>query len=173
MSRHGREDKSLYDRLGGIYGIAAVVNLFSEKILDNDLVGTNSPNRHLREWSRNQLDRLPGLKFMRTLWVVDITGGPYKFKGTSQEPCPFSSSNGETNGRDGETNGRNGRNGRMSVDPLNLGEVHCRFQITAEQFEAVVSEMREAMEEFDVPEREQGEVLDAFFAHEHEVVKNS
>ena len=62
-----RKKQSLYDRLGGIYSIAAVVDLFSEKILDNDLVNENSNNPQLREWSRDQLERLPGLKWLRSL----------------------------------------------------------------------------------------------------------
>jgi hemoglobin len=77
-----RTKKTLYDRLGGIYEIAALVDHFSENILKNDKVGINSPNPQLRHWSRYQLDRLPGLKWMRTLWVASITGGPYKYDGT-------------------------------------------------------------------------------------------
>ena len=143
-------EPSLYTRLGGIYSIAAVVDLFSEKILDNDLVGINSNNPQLREWSRHEPDRLPGLKWLRTLWVAEITGGPFKFQRSELKPCPF----------------RGGRNRNM----LDLREAHCKLRITSDQFEAVAGELENAMDEFKVPQKEQDEVMNAFFAHQHEVV---
>ena len=74
------EKKSLYERLGGVFAIAAVINRFSDEILLNPLVGKKSPNPFLNEWSNQQSDaRLPGLKFQRTLWVCEVTGGPFVF----------------------------------------------------------------------------------------------
>jgi hemoglobin len=69
-------DSSLYDRLGGAFAIAAVVDHFSDAIVGNPIVGQTSENPALREWHTNNLARLPGLKFMRTLWVCDVAGGP-------------------------------------------------------------------------------------------------
>ncbi|MDO8578820.1 MAG: hypothetical protein Q7R50_06535, partial [Dehalococcoidales bacterium] len=64
------EQKSLYERLGGVFAIAAVVDRFSDDILKDNKVGQKSPNPDLREWSTKQVGtRLAGLKFMRTLWV--------------------------------------------------------------------------------------------------------
>ena len=63
-----QSEKSLYDRLGGIFAIAAVVNYFSDEIIKDPIAGAQSSNPALREWHTKQLDRLPGLKFMRTLW---------------------------------------------------------------------------------------------------------
>src|SRR5262245_26343414 len=71
--------KSLYDRLGGIFAIAAVVNYFSDEIIKDPVAGARSANPQLREWHTKQLDRLPGLKFMRTLWVAAAAGGPYQY----------------------------------------------------------------------------------------------
>ena len=89
--------KSLFDRLGGIYAISAVVNRFSDRLINNRVVGVNSANPQLSDWSRNKLDRLPGLKFMRTLWLAEVAGGPYKFQ-PSPPPvgpvCPFMTPNG-------------------------------------------------------------------------------
>jgi len=62
-------EPSLYERLGGVFAIAAVVNHFSDAVVQNPIVGQGSKNPELDEWSTNQVDRLPGLKFMRTLWV--------------------------------------------------------------------------------------------------------
>lgn len=41
-------EQSLYDRLGGIYAIAAVVNKFSDDILKSPIVGVDSANPQLR-----------------------------------------------------------------------------------------------------------------------------
>jgi len=67
---------SLYERLGGAFAIAAVVDHFSDALVHNPIVGQNSENPDLREWHTNNLGRLPGLKFMRTLWVCNVAGGP-------------------------------------------------------------------------------------------------
>src|SRR5690348_15915036 len=85
--------KSLYHRLGGIYSISAVVEHFSDALIKNKVVGINSDNPELRDWSRNKQDRLPGLKFMRTLWLCDVAGGPYTFIPTVPGKCPLSLEN--------------------------------------------------------------------------------
>ena len=69
-------EKNLYERLGGVFAIAAVVDHFSDAVVKNPIVGQKSKNPQLREWHTNNLGRLPGLKFMRTLWVCDVSGGP-------------------------------------------------------------------------------------------------
>jgi hemoglobin len=75
---------SLYDRLGGVFAIAAVVDHFSDAVVQNPIVGQASKNPELHEWHTTQLDRLPGLKFMRTLWVCNVAGGPFTFAATKQ-----------------------------------------------------------------------------------------
>lgn len=137
--------KSLYERLGGVYSIAAVVNRFSDALIKNPKVGTQSPNPALRKWSTTELDRLPGLKFMRTLWVCDITGGPYKFISANPTAiCPFS---------------------------LNLKNIHKDFHITSDEFDEVASELSKALDYYHVHEKEKSEVLTAFAAHKKEVVQ--
>ena len=61
-------ESSLYDRLGGAFAIAAVIDHFSDAVVRNPIAGKTSDNPQLREWSTDELARLPGLKFMRTLW---------------------------------------------------------------------------------------------------------
>src|SRR5918994_6335474 len=75
-------EKSLYDRLGGVFAIAAVVDHFSDAVVKNSMVGQQSENPQLREWHTNNLGRLPGLKFMRTLWVCEVAGGPQQYSAT-------------------------------------------------------------------------------------------
>src|SRR5690242_21450687 len=76
------DPQSLYNRLGGVFAIAAVVDQFSDAIVQNPIVGQQSQNPQLREWHTNNLGRLPGLKFMRTLWVCDVSGGPFQYSAT-------------------------------------------------------------------------------------------
>ena len=75
-------EKSLYERLGGVYAIAAVVDRFSDQLLENPkIVNANS---QLKEWHTEKFrERLPGLKFNRTLWVCAVSGGPYHYTAKS------------------------------------------------------------------------------------------
>ncbi len=75
------DEKSLYERLGGIYAITLVVDRFSDMVVKNPKVGQGSMNPQLNEWSTDKLDRLPGLKYMRSLWVADVSGGPFEYTG--------------------------------------------------------------------------------------------
>jgi hemoglobin len=74
-------EPTLYERLGGIYAITLVVNRFSDMVVENPKVGKGSKNVALNEWSTDKLDRLPGLKYMRSLWVADVSGGPFEYTG--------------------------------------------------------------------------------------------
>ena len=60
-------EKSFYERLGGVFAIAMVIDHFSDAVVQNPIVGKTSKNPALRKWHTQNLDRLPGLKFMRTL----------------------------------------------------------------------------------------------------------
>ena len=76
------KEQSLYERLGGAYAIAAVVDRFSDQLLKNPkIVNANS---QLKEWHTEKYkERLPGLKFNRTLWVCAVSGGPYQYTAKS------------------------------------------------------------------------------------------
>ena len=138
------DEKSLYERLGGVFAIAAVVDHFSDALVSNRKVGQGSPNAALDEWHTKELNRLPGLKFMRTLWVCEVAGGPQKFIAT--EP------------------------GRT---PLGLEEAHREFAITPAEFDEVAAELQRSLQALGVPERETGEVLAAFAQHKGEVTEGA
>jgi hemoglobin len=73
------EEPSLYDRLGGIFAISAVVNRFSDAIITNPKLNENPA---LKAWNETEAAvRLPGLKFMRSLWVASLAGGPFEYTG--------------------------------------------------------------------------------------------
>ena len=53
-------EESLYERLGGVFAIAAVVDHFSDAIVQNPIVGKSSKNPALREWHTKNLDQVAG-----------------------------------------------------------------------------------------------------------------
>jgi hemoglobin len=78
-----KKDKGLFDRLGGFFGIAGVVNNFSDAILVNPVLNQNPA---LAAWNQNEAPtRLPGLKFLRTMWIAAMVGGPIKYTGQPLE----------------------------------------------------------------------------------------
>ena len=135
---------SLYDRLGGVFAIAAVIDHFSDALVKNPIVGQQSKNPALREWHTNELDRLPGLKFMRTLWVCNVAGGPFQFTAT----------------RPGRT-------------VLGLEEAHRELEISPAEFDEVAAELGRTLDHFKIPETEKKEVLAAFAAHKGEVTEGN
>jgi hemoglobin len=79
----GSAEPSLYERVGGIFAIAAVVDRFSDAIITNPKLNEN-PN--LKAWNETEAEtRLPGLKFGRTQWVAALAGGPYEYTGLPLE----------------------------------------------------------------------------------------
>jgi len=137
-------EASLYDRLGGVFAIAAVVDHFSDAVVRNRIVGQGSANPALNEWHTQELARLPGLKWMRTLWVCTVAGGPFTYVAT----------------KPGDTS-------------LGLEEAHRDLRISPDEFDEVAAELARTLDHFNVPEREKGEVLAAFAAHKGEVTEGS
>ena len=113
-------------------------------MIANPKVGRGSENAQLDGWSTRQAARLPGLKFMRTLWVCNVAGGPFQYVGTHP----------------GST-------------PIGLEEAHKDLRITPAEFDEVAAELTRSLDAFKVPEREKGEVLAAFAAHKGEVTEGS
>jgi hemoglobin len=137
-------EQSLYERLGGVFSIAAVIDHFSDAVVKNDTSGRTSDNPALQEWHTQKLARLPGQKLMRTLWVCDVAGGPYTYNAT-----------------------------KPGATLLGLEEAHRELHIKPEEFDAVAAELGRSLDFFKVPEREKAEVLAAFAAHKGEVTEGS
>jgi hemoglobin len=73
-------EPTLYERLGGVYAISAVVDYFSDQLLERDTLEAQNP--HIKDWNETKAAyRLPGLKFLRTLWLCAIAGGPFEYTG--------------------------------------------------------------------------------------------
>src|SRR6266702_510300 len=72
------EKSSLYDRLGGVYSIATVVDDFINRIMTDPRLNANPlvNEAHTRVSS-------PGFKYLVTEMVCWATGGPQKYTGKS------------------------------------------------------------------------------------------
>ena len=104
-------EASPYEPMGGVFAIAAVVDHFGDAV-----AGTQSPAKHRGTPSfvcgiPTKLDRLTGLKFMRTLWLCNVAGGPFSFTAT----------------KPGRT-------------PLGLEETHRDLHVSPEEFDEVAAE---------------------------------
>jgi hemoglobin len=129
-------EPTLYERLGGIFAIAAVIDSFSDRLLKNPKIVNANPE--LREWHTvTYQTRLPGLKWGRTWWVAMKAGGPFLYTG-----------------RD-------------------MRDAHFDLKISPEVFDEVAAELARTLDDFNVPEREKGEVLAAFAAEKGEVSAGS
>ncbi len=94
---------------------------------------------------RRTLSSVSGIpKFMRTLWLCDVAGGPFSFAAT----------------KPGST-------------PLGLEEAHRELRISPEEFDEVAAELGRTLDHFGVPAHEKDEVLTAFAAHKGEVTEGS
>ncbi len=74
----GQNQQSLYERLGGVYSIATVVDDFINRIMvDPRLNGNPRVNEAHHRVSP------PGFKYLVTEMVCEATGGPQKYTGRS------------------------------------------------------------------------------------------
>jgi hemoglobin len=133
-------EKSLYERLGGVFAIAAVMDRFRDAVVKNPIVGKKFKNPQVAEWHTKNLGRLPWLKFMRALWVCNVSDGSYQFTAT-----------------------------KWGTTPRGLEEAYRDLRISPAEFDEVAAELRRTLVFFKIPTREKTEVLAAFAAHKDEV----
>lgn len=110
--------KSLYDRLGGSYAIASVVDVFIDKLLANDTLNANPAILE----ARNRVPKA-GLKFHVTALVCQVTGGPQTYSGRSMK------------------------------------DAHSHLNISEGEWDAMVRDFVEVLDQFKVPKGEQAELL--------------
>jgi hemoglobin len=70
--------QSLYDRLGGVYAIAAVIDDFINRIMDNPRLNANPKV----DEAHHRVSRA-GFKYLVTEMVCWVTGGPQQYTGRS------------------------------------------------------------------------------------------
>lgn len=73
-------EKSLYDRLGGVYNIAAVIDDFIDRIMDNDFLNANPKV----DEAHHNVSRA-GFKYLVTEMVCWAAGGPQQYTGRSMQ----------------------------------------------------------------------------------------
>lgn len=112
------QEKSLYERLGGVYPIASVVDVFIDLLLHNDVLNENPAIRKARDEVP-----APGLKYHVTAMVCQATGGPCEYTGRSME------------------------------------EAHAHLNIGEREWDAMLSDLRRTLNDFQVPEQEQEELV--------------
>jgi hemoglobin len=122
--------KSLYDRLGGVYNIAAVVDDFIERLLVNQTLNANPAINLARA-------RVPkaGLKFHVAALVCEVTGGPCKYTGRPMK------------------------------------QAHDHLNITDAEWQAMVDEFQKTLDKFQVPQREQAELVTIVESTKKDIVK--
>jgi hemoglobin len=119
----------LYERLGGLYNIAAVVDDFIERLYANPTLNANPAIRNARSDLRK-----PGLKTQVTMLVCQVTGGPCKYVGKSMK------------------------------------ESHAGFNITGQEWDAMVADFKIALDKFKVPAAEQQELIGIVAATKPDIV---
>ena len=127
-----KKDKSLYDRLGGVYAIATVVDDFIDRVVANDILNANPAIKEAR-------DRVPkaGLKYRVTELVCQVTGGPCKYTGRSMK------------------------------------ESHKHLNITEKEWDALVVDFKASLAKFNVPEKEQQELITIVGSTKKDIVMSS
>jgi hemoglobin len=121
---------SLYERLGGVYSIATVVDDFIERLLVNQTLNANPAIDEARA-------RVPkaGLKFHVTTLVCEVTGGPCKYSGRTMK------------------------------------QSHEHLNITDQQWQAMVVDFRKTLDKFNVPQKEQAELVRIVETTKKDIVK--
>ncbi len=71
------DNETLYDRLGGTYGIAGAVDVLVDRLFANVAVNANEAvHAH-----HGDPTNAPGYKFLVTAWSIEATGGPKCYSG--------------------------------------------------------------------------------------------
>src|SRR5579872_6251873 len=77
-SDRGRSEQTLYERLGGVYSIAAVVDDFVDRVMDDPRLNANAKV----DEAHHRVSRA-GFKYLVTEQVCWAAGGPQKYTGRS------------------------------------------------------------------------------------------
>lgn len=80
QSESGSDDESLYERLGGAYGIAGAVDVLTERLFENDTANQNPVTEEFHE-----AHDPAGFKYLVTAWTIEHAGGPDVYPGRDME----------------------------------------------------------------------------------------
>lgn len=125
-------EPSLYDRLGGVFPIASVVDDLIDRVAANDAINANLEVNEAR-----QRVPKPGLKFHLTAMVFQAAGGPQQYTGRSMK------------------------------------ETHQFLNITEEEWEIFLVDVKTTLDKFQVPEQEQNELFAIIGSTKSDIVMSS
>jgi hemoglobin len=74
------EGESLYERLGGDYGIATAVDDLVDRLYENDALNDNPAVKEFHDEGGQE-----GFKYLVTAWSIEATGGPAVYAGRDME----------------------------------------------------------------------------------------
>jgi hemoglobin len=109
---------TLYERLGGVYAIATVVDDFIDRVMRNPILNANP-----KVDEAHHKVPPPGFKYLVTEMVCWATGGPQKYTGKS------------------------------------MYDSHVHLDITEAEWQAFLQDARDCFNKFNVPAKEQGELI--------------
>jgi hemoglobin len=109
---------SLYERLGGVYAIATVVDDFIDRIMDDPRLNANP-----RVNEAHHRVAPAGFKYLVTEQVCQATGGPQHYTGKS------------------------------------MYDSHAHLDITEQEWQAFLDDLRQTLDKFAVPEAERAELF--------------
>ena len=127
MSDNG---ESLYERLGGVYAIAAVVDSLIDRVMDDDRLNANPKVDEAHH-------KVPpaGFKYLVTEQVCWAAGGPQQYTGKT------------------------------------MFDSHNHLDITPEEWDAFIDDAVQTFNQFEVPEKEQQELLAIIESTKGDIVK--
>ena len=70
------EGETLFERLGGVYGIAGAVDDLVDRLYENETANQNSAVREFHDEFPK-----PGFKYLVTAWSIEYSGGPAVYPG--------------------------------------------------------------------------------------------
>jgi len=124
--------KSLFERLGGTYAIASVVDDLTERLAADPVITANPAVKE----SLSKIS-VPGLKFQLTAFVIQAVGGPYQYHGKDMKTA------------------------------------HANLKISGAEWDAAVADLKATLAKFNVPQREQEELLRVVASTKNDIVTNS
>ena len=125
-------EESLYERLGGTYPIAVVVDDFLNRLVEDGTLNANPAIDAARKTVP-----LPGLKFRLIAFMVQAAGGPKVYAGRAMK------------------------------------ETHAQMNISAREWDAMLADLRGSLYRYNVPDREQKDVIDLVNSIKGEIVTTS
>ncbi len=133
-------EKSLYERLGGVFAIAAVVDHFSDAVVENPSSARSPRTRSCGNGTPRTCDGCLGSSSCGRYGSATCREAPSRFTAT-----------------------------KPGATVLGLEEAHRPLRISPAEFDAVAAELGRTLDFAKVPKREKAEVLAAFAAHKAEV----